>query len=154
MRNAPEDKDFRAGDRCVIKSVYAIHIFPVKYIQTFTDRRAFEGIRILESGRYNEYVKDVGILRQNIAQDSLMVSFNKRKDDSATAGTEFSFFSVFERDIIGRKQVQTSVAYMIGGAILGVVLTLVVGWMRANCNFGTGNMGPLIVEQTEGGKVN
>lgn len=124
MRNAPTSSEFNSGERCEIRSAYAIHIVPTAYGQKFIDKEAFRGLRFLEAEKYTKYVEKVKCLRRKIKQDTMIVSFNKIVPKQSTnANTSYTFCSIFEKDFFGLAQWLWNLSFALIGAALGCLLS-------------------------------
>lgn len=133
MRNAPHLSDFNGAERCDVQSVYAIHIVPSEYSQTFVDQRAFVAMRFVEADKYKRYIDNIDCMPSSIGQDELFVSFNKlkraAKEPQAMSDT-FSFCSVFEKDHFGRKACAVNGLFALVGAVVGFLLSLIPSCMH------------------------
>lgn len=126
LRNMP--KALNANEICSIRDIFVLHILPSKYLQTFTDRHAFKHIRFLEAEKYCRYAQNSKFLHNSISQDEMIVSFSKCSNGDSGLIKENSFYSVFERDCMGRKQVVSSIWINILCALLCAAITSIVGW--------------------------
>ena len=125
IRNQP--KELEVSELCGVKDVFALHILPNSYLQTFTDPHAFNHIRILEAWKYCHFAKGSKFLRDNIKQDEMIVSFSKHSYSEAKVGRECPFYSVFERDCMGKKQIWGSVWINVICSLLVAAITAVSG---------------------------
>lgn len=100
-RNYPDPE---GRDRiCDVKTCYCIHIVPSNFQISFTVAKAFRNVRILEHERYNDYVRGMKLFKENTEANQYQVIFNKI--DREKDAVPFSFFSVMEKEHIGRSSV-------------------------------------------------
>lgn len=100
----PEEQD----KICSVETCYCIHIVPSNFHISFNVAKAFRNVRILEHERYNSYVKGLGSFVTNIQANDYLVIFNKIDNSvigSETEKSPFSFFTVLEKEHIGRTSV-------------------------------------------------
>lgn len=126
LRNAPQMLPHKG--LCFVKDIIVIHIVPSSYNQTFVDKNNFQNRRFLEADKYNKYVKEDSdlLLQRNIKQDELVVTFNKdASKGKALPDNAYAFYSEFERDCVGAKQIWISIAVnIISAAIFAAVCYL------------------------------
>lgn len=81
-----------------INSCFCFHVIPSQYNISYLNTNKLKNIRILESDAFNQYLPNTEKMKNN---ESLII-FNK--SEKAADGTH-TFFSEFEKETIGNKQI-------------------------------------------------
>lgn len=86
-----------------IKNCFCFHVFPSDYNIAYINTAKLKNIRILEAEAFNKYLP----ISRTITNNEYLIVFNK---DSKTDKSGYSFFSEFEKETIGSKQIISAVA--------------------------------------------
>jgi len=92
---------------CNIKQCFCFHILPDDFEISFVDNSKVKTVRKLESA-FSKYLESVKSLKKN----KYMIIFNKDESKNDEEKT-YSFFSVFNREVIGTSQVIVAVTISI-----------------------------------------
>lgn len=98
---------------CTIDSCFCFHVVPNSFNILFVDQNKMKNIRILEVEAFKNYLS---IELKKIEENGYMILFNKQnKEDS------YSFFTVFNKEIIGSHQITIAILINIfSGLLLGI----------------------------------
>lgn len=100
-----------------IKSCFCFHVVPSGYNISYLDNNKLKNIRILESEAFNHYLPNSERMKEN----ECLIVFNK--SDKSDDGS-FTFFSEFEKEIIGNKQILLAIAANVLCSLLFGMFTL------------------------------
>ena len=100
-----------------INACFCFHVIPSHYNISYLNNNKLKNIRILESEAYNKYLPNIEKMENN---ESLIV-FNK--SEKATDGTH-TFFSEFEKETIGNKQIVLAIGANVLCSLLFGILSL------------------------------
>lgn len=81
-----------------INSCFCFHVIPSQYNISYLNTNKLKNIRILESDAFNKYLPNT----ERMKNDDSLIVFNK--SEKAADGT-YTFFSEFEKETIGNKQI-------------------------------------------------
>lgn len=107
-----------------IKSCFCFHVIPSNYNISYLDSSKLKNIRILEADAFNRYLP----LDKKMKQDDCLIVFNKASNSPDGC---YSFFSEFEQETIGNKQIVLAIAANIACSLLFGIYTL-RGWSKGN----------------------
>lgn len=109
-----------------IKSCFCFHVVPSQYNISYLNSNKLKNIRILESEAFNRYLPNSEEMKEN----ECIIVFNK--NDKSNDGS-FTFFSEFEKEIIGNKQILLAIAANVLCSLLFGMFTLrEKEWMRGS----------------------
>ena len=100
-----------------INSCFCFHVIPSKYNISYLNNNKLKSIRILESDAFNKYLPNTEKMKNN---ESLII-FNK--SEKTTDGT-YTFFSEFEKETIGNKQIVMAIGANVLCSLLFGVFSL------------------------------
>lgn len=100
-----------------INSCFCFHVIPSQYNISYLNSNKLKNIRILESDAFNRYLPNSEKMKDN----ECLIIFNK--SDKSTDGT-YTFFSEFEKEIIGNKQILLAIAANVLCSLLFGVFTI------------------------------
>ena len=86
-----------------VKSCFCFHVIPSQYSISYLNTSKLRNIRILESEEFNHYLPNTRKIRPN----EFLIIFNK--SENSTDGS-YTFFSEFEEETIGNKQIMLAIA--------------------------------------------
>lgn len=113
MRNIPEHINNLINEGkyiCkTIKSCFCMHVIPSDYGVTYADANKLKNTRILESSAFNRYISEL-----NAKDNEYVILFQKDQkkavlDNNSANGDSYSFFTEFEKERIGNKQIIISI---------------------------------------------
>lgn len=106
-----------------IKSCFCFHVVPSRYNISYLDNNKLKNIRILESEAFNHYLPNSEKMKEN----ECLIVFNK--NDKSDDGS-FTFFSEFEKEIIGSKQILLAItANVLCSLLFGMFALRKKEWM-------------------------
>lgn len=105
-----------------IKHCFCFHVIPSQYNITYLNSAKLKNIRILESDAFNQYLPSTC----KIAQNECLIVFNK---STGSEDGSYSFFSEFEKETIGSKQIIWAISANIICSLLFGVFSL-RSWSR------------------------
>lgn len=86
-----------------IKHCFCFHVIPSDYNISYLNTAKLKNIRMLEADAFNKYLP----LSRTINDNEYLIVFNK---DTKSDKSGYSFFSEFEQETIGSKQIMSAVA--------------------------------------------
>lgn len=107
-----------------IKSCFCFHVIPSNYNISYLDSSKLKNIRILEADAFNRYLP----IDKEMKQDDCLIVFNKV---SNAFDGNYSFFSEFEQETIGNKQIILAIAANIACSLLFGIYTL-RNWVKGD----------------------
>ncbi len=120
-RNRPPEfskikQELKGFEICDVEKVFCMHAYPQEYrVVQFSPDKSTK-IRKLESEAFQNYLKDYTLLKE----DHYIFLFNKESHDETKLKEGFSFFTILERESIGRGQV-----------ILAIIINVFCCWLFA-----------------------
>ncbi len=106
-RNIPQNiyelKKEKDLEFCVINNVFCFHVVPEQFELSFLDSTKMTNVRKLEAQAFKNYlqIQELGVKNA----DSYNIIFLKDKDKES-----YSFFSIFNEEMIGKTQIGTAIA--------------------------------------------
>lgn len=100
-----------------IKRCFCLQVVPIQYNILYLDSNKLKNIRILESEGFNHYLPDT----QKIQTNDFLIIFNKSE---GSADGSYTFFSEFEKETIGNKQIILAIATNLICSLLFGISTL------------------------------
>ena len=83
-----------------IKACFCMHVVPSEYNVSYTDSENLKNVRILESDAFNRYLPQL-----RARENEYIILFQKDKIVKDQAPKPYSFFTEFEKERIGNKQI-------------------------------------------------
>jgi hypothetical protein len=106
-----------------IKYCFCFHVVPSRYNISYLDSNKLKNIRILESDAFNNYLPKSKKMKEN----ECLIVFNK--DNKSDDGI-FTFFSEFEEEVIGSKQLLLAItANVLCSLVFGMYTLRKKEWM-------------------------
>lgn len=108
-----------------INSCFCFHVIPSHYNISYLNSNKLKNIRILESDAFNRYLPNT----EKVKENECLIVFNKseKSKEGTTDGTIdgiYTFFSEFEKEIIGNKQILLAIAANVICSLLFGMFTL------------------------------
>lgn len=139
MRNIPEHINNLVNNGkhiCkTIKSCFCMHVIPSDYGVTYADANKLKNTRILESEAFNRYISGL-----NAKDNEYVILFQKDQQkigmgNNSANGDSYSFFTEFEKERIGNKQIIVSIGVnLLCSLIVGVAnspgTTILAQWCK------------------------
>ncbi len=118
-----------------IRSCFCMHVVPSDYYLTYADSNKLKNIRILENDAFNRYLIDLHAL-----EDEYIIIFQKDQTKEKDEVKSYSFFSEFEKERLGSKQIIFAVfANLFCSLIIGIFpskITEELGHWYSNLSWG------------------
>lgn len=112
-----------------------MHVVPSDYYLTYADSNKLKNIRILENDAFNRYLIDLHAL-----EDEYIIIFQKDQTKEKDEVKSYSFFSEFEKERLGSKQIIFAVfANLFCSLIIGIFpskITEELGHWYSNLSWG------------------
>jgi len=115
---------------CVIKNYFCFHIIPNNFEISFIDDEKLNSVRMLETDAFNNYLSDeVG---QTIEKKKYIIIFNKWKSKNLQVINGCSFFSIFNKEILGTGQIVLAIGANIICSLLFAIGTFRYGFTASS----------------------
>lgn len=100
-----------------VKSCFCFHVIPSQYSISYLNANKLKNIRVLESEGFNHYLPNTRKIRSN----EFLIIFNKSEQ---SADGSYAFFSQFNEETIGNKQIILAIATNLICSLLFGISTL------------------------------
>ena len=119
-----------------IRSCFCMHVVPSDYYLTYADSNKLKNIRILENDAFNRYLTHLHAL-----EDEYIILFQKDQTNVIDEVKSYSFFSEFEKERLGSKQIIYAVfANLVCSLIIGIFPAKIseeLGYWYSDLSLGT-----------------
>ena len=130
MRNLPDAiNNYMNEGKCVckeIKACFCMHVVPSEYNVSYADSEKLKNVRILESDAFNRYLPQL-----HASEDEYIILFHKDKLEKNQDSKPYSFFTEFEKERIGNKQI----AFVV---LANLACSLIIGFFPIKIAEGSG----------------
>jgi hypothetical protein len=106
---------------CTVNQCFCFHVVPNSFTIAFVDQKKLKSVRELEVMAFKKFLPEIHSMEEN----KHIIVFNKdsKSNDSKTLES-YSFFTIFNKEIIGAKQIMIAIAINIICSLFFAFVTL------------------------------